>query len=81
MSCRLDWLDEAESRIGNLEYLRRFWHQLDMAVTVFADNLVANVLHCGTQFIFAVRALSIKGIDDHRRGVDKGLAAVFALHF
>ena len=52
-----------------------------MAVTVFADDLVAHVLHRGSQFIFAVWALSIKGIDDHRRGVGKGLAAVFALHF
>ena len=35
-----------------------------MAITVLAYDFVANVLHCCTQFILAVRTLSIKRIDD-----------------
>jgi len=51
-----------------------------MAIAVFAYDFVANVLHCGTQFILAVRTLSVKCFDDDQGGVRKRLVAVFALY-
>ena len=50
-----------------------------MAVTMFAHDLVTNVLHCGSQFIPAVRALSVEGLDDDQRRVRKRLVAVLTL--
>ena len=51
-----------------------------MAVTVFAHDFVADVLHRRTKFILTVWALSVEGLDDDRRRVIERFTAVFALH-
>ena len=46
---------------------------------MFAHDFIANVLDRGTQFIPAVRALSVEGLDDDQRRVRKRLVAVLSL--
>lgn len=51
-----------------------------MAIAVFADDFIANVLHPGAQLILTVRALSVERSDDDGWCVSKWLVAVFALY-